>query len=150
MFEQLQTHRLSPKNQLTLLRGDRGLHGVEKTNVVCALPHRMRMRDGSPLPVILLLTEDELRLREERIRAREDVDNLTKERRIALLNGHVRLLNVDGQRRIVLPPHFVRLLQLDREVFMFASNTGVTIWRPEDWQRFSTDQADDDLDEIMI
>ena len=150
MFEQLPTQRISPKHQVTLPRGSRGLPGIDASAQVCALPHKMRMRDGTVLPVIVLLAEDELRQREERIRAREDVDAVTKERRIALLNGHVRTLAVDGQRRVVLPAHFVDLLKLDREVFMVSNNTSVTVWNPEDWRRYNDDEDDSGIDEVMI
>ena len=150
MFEQLQTHRLSPKNQVTLPKGNRGLPGVDETGQLCALPHRMRLHDGTPIPVVLLLTEDELRRREYRIRERDDVDAMTKERRIAKLNGHARLLSVDGQRRVVLPPHFVDLLKLEREVFMFASNNSVMVWNPQDWLRYDDDQDDSEMDDVMI
>lgn len=150
MFDQLQTHRLSPKNQVTLPRGNRGLPGVDEAGQLCAMPYHMRLRDGTKLPVVILLTEDELREREERIRAREDVDAMTKERRIAVLNGHVRILALDGQRRVVIPGHFVSLLKLEREVFMIASNNSVTVWNPQDWLRYASDQDDGDMDDVMI
>ena len=75
---------------------------------------------------------------------------MTKERRIAKLNGHARLLSVDGQRRVVLPRHFVDLLKLEREVFMFASNNSVMVWNPQDWLRYDDDQDDSEMDDVMI
>lgn len=150
MFDQLPTHRLSPKNQVTLPRGNRGLPGVDASGLVFALPHQMRLDDGARLPVVVFLVEEELRQREERIRAREDITAAAKERRIAILNGHVRQLAVDGQRRVVLPRHFVELLRLEREVFMFPSNNSVMLWNPSDWLRYTADQEDDDSDDLML
>ena len=54
MFDQLQTHRLSPKNQVTLPKGNRGLPGVDESGQLWALPHRMRLQDGTAIPVVLL------------------------------------------------------------------------------------------------
>lgn len=150
MFEQLPIHRLSPKHQVTLPRGSRGLGDVEAVGQVCAMPHRMRLRDGSAVPVVVLLSEDYLQQREEAIRAREDIDATAKERRIAKLNGHMRQLAVDRQRRVVLPPHFVDLLKLEREVFLFASNNSVMVWNPGDWRRYAADLDDEDDDDLML
>jgi DNA-binding transcriptional regulator/RsmH inhibitor MraZ len=136
MFDELPVQRMSPKHQVTLPKGARGLDGVDGLTYVCALPHRMTSPTGT-YPVILLLTEDELERRETAIRERTDLNVAEKERRIAMLNGHVRQLAVDGQRRIVMPPHFVRFLGADRTVFMFTNNTSVVVWKPEDWLAYN-------------
>ncbi len=151
MPEELPIQRLSPKNQVTLLRGARGLPQVEELPYICGLPHKMLAENGTAYPVIVLMTEQELEVREERIRADAELSNRRKERLIAQLNGNVRQLSVDGQRRVVLPPHFVRYVGVeDRRVFMYSSNTSVLIWKPEDWSAYNHQEEDDDSLLLMI
>lgn len=150
MLEHLQTSRISPKHQITLPRSTRGLPGIEEGAVVCALPRAMPLRDGSKLSALVVLTEEELRKREDAIRAREDIPAATKERLIAKLNGRVRQLAVDRQRRVVLPQHFVKMLNLDRDVYMFVNNQSVMIWHPNDWLRYNQDLEEEDADDLML
>lgn len=150
MLEHLPTSRISPKHQVTLPRSTRGLSGIEEGAEVCVLPHAMPLRDGSKLTTLVVLTEEELRKREDAIRARDDIPVATKERRIAMINGRVRQLSVDRQRRVVLPQHFVKMLQLERDVYMFVNNQSVMVWHPQDWLRYNQDLEEEDADDLML
>lgn len=151
MSNNLPTQRLSPKNQMTLPRGVRSLAGAEDQGFVCALPHAMSLPDGSGrVPVVVLMTEGELASRERAIRENPELDGRTKERQIALLNGHVRQLAIDNSRRVVLPPHFVERLKLEREVYLFGSNDSVLVWNPADWIRYSDPVDADDADDGLL
>jgi DNA-binding transcriptional regulator/RsmH inhibitor MraZ len=151
MLANLPTQRLSPKHQVTLPRGARGLQGAEEVGSLCAMPHRMKLPDGSgTVPVVILLTEQELQQRENDIRAREDLDAMNKERRIARLNGHVRQLAIDAHRRVVLPKHFVEHIAAEKDVFLFSNNASVLVWNPHDWLRYAEPVDDDDDDDFLV
>jgi len=144
MFDQLPVQRLSPKHQVTLLKGARGLAGADEQGQVCVLPHRMANDAGESFPVLVMLTEAELRERERRIREDDGLQPFEKERLIARLNGHVRVLTIDAQRRVVLPPHFVDYLEVEREVFMFSNNDSVLVWNPADWLAYAGTEGPED------
>lgn len=137
------TQRLSPKHQVTLPKGARAIARVEHEGYVCGRPDRMVLPGtGEQFPVIVLMEEAELERREEAIRGNPEIDPAMATYYIANLNGQVRRMAVDAQRRIVLPPHFVDYLKLEREVFMFSTNVTLLAWHPADWQRWTAAQDD--------
>jgi len=99
---------------------------------------------GDRFPVLVLMGEEELTRRENELRAMPDVDPAQLQYYIHTLNGPVRRMAVDAQRRIVLPAHFVDYLKLEREVYMYSTNVTVLAWHPDDWRRYSsTPEAED-------
>lgn len=147
MFANLPTQRLSPKHQMVLPRGLRGLPGVEEAGVVWARPRRLALPDGSGrVPVIELMVEAEIQRREQAIRDDPALDAGEKMHRVTRLNGHARQLSLDGQRRVVLPSHFVELLRLERAVYLFTQNNSVLVWNPEDWLAYAASGDDDEDD----
>lgn len=145
MVHSLPTQRLSPKHQVTLPRGARALTGADVEGYVCGTLHRMRKPEtGESFRVVVLMTERELQRREEAIRQNQELDPARAEALIADLNGNVQRMAIDAQRRVVLPGHFVRYLRLERELYMFSTNTTVLVWNPQDWLRWS---GGDDEDE---
>jgi DNA-binding transcriptional regulator/RsmH inhibitor MraZ len=137
------TQRLSPKNQVTLPKGARAIAQVETEGYVCGRPDRMTLPlTGEQFPVVVLMEEAELQRREDALRTNPQLDPAAQAYYIANLNGAVRRMAVDAQRRIVLPAHFVDYLKLEREVYMFSTNVTVLAWHPDDWQRWITAQED--------
>jgi len=148
MKPDLPTQRLSPKHQMTLPKGARALVGAESDGYVCGTLHRMRqLQTGAWHRVVVLLTETELHKREAAIRQNPELDPVTAEAHIARLNGNVQRMAIDGQRRVVLPKHFVVYLGLEREVYMFSTNNTVLVWHPETWLAWSGAAAADDAEE---
>jgi len=138
----LPTQKLSPKHQVTLPRGARALVNAESEGYVCGTLHRMqRPGESEQFRVVVLMAESELQRREQVIRDNPELDPMHAEMLIADLNGNVQRMAVDAQRRVVLPSHFVRYLELEREVYMFSTNTTVLVWRPQDWLRWSGQDA---------
>jgi DNA-binding transcriptional regulator/RsmH inhibitor MraZ len=139
----LPTQRLSPKHQVTLPKGARALATLGGEDPVCGRPDFMVLpTTGERFPVLTLMSEEELERREASIRTNPQLDPAMQAAWIANLNGAVRRMAVDAQRRIVLPAHFVDFLKLDREVYMFSTNVTVLAWNPDDWQRW-TDAQDE-------
>ncbi|NRA37926.1 MAG: hypothetical protein HRU15_07290 [Planctomycetes bacterium] len=151
MAPHIPTQRISAKNQVTLPRSARGLLGTEKEAALCGLQQPMRcLSDDGKFPVVLLMTENELRKTEQRILDNESLDPLKKQNMIMQLNGKVHRMSVDGQNRIVLPGHFVEYLGLERDVFMFSTNNGVAVWNPKDWEAYNANQDEDELGTYLL
>ena len=147
MAVDLPTQRLSPKHQVTLIKGARALIEAEADGYVCGTVHRMiQPQTGERFPVVVLLSERELQRREDAIRDNPGLSPIAIEAQVARLNGKVQRMNMDAQRRIVLPSHFVRYLRLAQDVFMFSTNTSVMVWNPDDWRRWDGD--DDNADDV--
>lgn len=140
----LPTQRLSPKNQVTLPKGARAIAAVEQEGYVCGRPDVMvHPVSGDRFPILVLMGEEELSRREDQLRALPDIDPAQLQYYINTLNGPVRRMAVDAQRRIVFPGHFVDYLKLEREVYMYSTNVTVLAWHPDDWRRYSTVQDAD-------
>lgn len=134
----LPTQRLSPKNQVTIPREARAL--AEKTDAshLRGLLHGIpKAGTGEIFRVVLLMTEAELKRREERILADEKLTGEQKVQLVTEMNGGAALMAVDGQRRIVLPAHFVAYLGLERDVFLNSTNTTIQVWNPEHFQQWT-------------
>lgn len=134
----LPTQRLSPKNQVTIPREARALLAAGEVDHLRGMKHGIARSGGGPtFPVVVLLTEKELQRREQKI---IDDPALSPEQRVELvtrLNGEMAMMSIDAQHRIVLPPHFVSYLKLDREVFFVCTNTTIQVWRPDDYRAWS-------------
>lgn len=130
------TNRLSPKNQVTLPRDAAALAG-DPTHVR-ALPYRMPGRgDGDAThPVVLLMTETDLRTRERRIADDPAIPAQQKMRLIVELNAHAVALAIDDQRRVVLPAHLVEYLGLERDVLFVATGDLIYAWNPDAFRRW--------------
>lgn len=131
------THRLSPKNQLTLPRDAVQLNGLAQLR---ALPHALPGRsDPQQLhPVVLLMSEEELRRCERRIIEDAALPPVEKMVKVQELNAYAVVLAIDDQRRIVLPQHLVQHLGLQarREAFFVVTGAIVYLWNPEEFQRW--------------
>lgn len=152
MLASLPTQRLSPKHQLTLARGLRALAGIDESGCVWARPVRLAVaaETGVTVPAIEVMPEVEIQRREAAIREDQALSPAEKVRRVALLNGLARSLSLDGQRRVVLPGHFVEHLALDRDVFLFSQNASVLVWNPADWLRYSAPVVGSAADEAEL
>jgi DNA-binding transcriptional regulator/RsmH inhibitor MraZ len=149
-------HRLSPKNQVTLPRDARSLAALADGDVVCAMPRKALHEDPARrFPVVTLVTLPELRAREEKLRARYAGDEVTRFRKLQVFNEGIRQLAVDGQRRIVLPAHFVAHVGIggDRDLYFSCSNDTIQLWNPTHylaWKGETVDGSDSDLDALMF
>ena len=140
----LPTQRLSPKNQVTIPREARALlqeGGVDHLRgMKHAMPGLGSAEHGAPhplFPILLLLTEQELQRREQRI---IDDARLSPEQRLHLvtaLNGEMASMAIDAQHRVVLPAHLVGYLGLERDVFFVCTNTTIQVWNPADYLTWS-------------
>lgn len=130
------TNRLSPKNQVTLPRDADGLAGVDK---VRALPHWMPGKSdrAQRSPVVLLMNEAELRKRERRIIDAPDLSADDKLVFVQDLVSRAAPLNVDEQRRVVVPQHLIDYLGVERDVLFVCSGDLVYLWNPDEFQRWS-------------
>ncbi len=151
------TQRVSPKHQVTLLKGARALVEAEADGYVCGTVHRMMHQHSQErFPVVVLFSERELQRREEAIRSNQTLSPMAVEAQVARLNGNVQRMNLDAQRRIVLPAHFVRYLGLAQDVYMFSTNTSVMVWNPDDWRRWqeadeaAADVSQDEVPCVMV
>jgi DNA-binding transcriptional regulator/RsmH inhibitor MraZ len=137
---------LSPKNQVTIPREARALLQAGKVGHLRGMKHAIQKAGGTIgageiFPLLLLLTEQELQRREQKI---IDAPNLTPEQRLHLvtnLNGEMALMAIDTQHRVVLPAHLVKYLGLDRDVFFVCTNTTIQVWNPEHYLRWSSGDA---------
>ena len=137
----LLTHRLSPKNQVTIPAEGRSLL-AEGEAVFCGRTHAMpRLPESSgsdeAYPVVLLMGRTELRRREQAIRQDPALSPLQREALAVKLRATVEEMNLDGQNRIVLPQTFVQHLGLDRDVFFVVMNDSIRVWNPEHFARWS-------------
>lgn len=141
----IQTQKLSPKNQVTLPKGARALEAVVPGDgYVCIKPDVMPGRnEGERSKVIVLMTEDEVNARDTAIRASAELSQAEKLRAILHFNGDIVRVAVDTQRRVVLPGHLVSWLSLEREIYMFSTNTAVIGWHPDEWRKWKGVDDDD-------
>lgn len=133
---ELTTFRLSPKNQVTLLKGVRALATAEADGYVWVKPDKQRGPDGTVHPLLVVMTEAEKERRDQALRDDPSLTPAQKQHLIMLFNGGMARLNLDGQRRVVLPASLVKYLGLTGEVYMFSTNTAVMMWNPEAWRRY--------------
>ena len=80
---------------------------------------------------------DRAAARETTIREHPALSPAQKEAAIISLNGDAVWMKVDAQHRIVLAAHLVQYLNLEREVYMFSTNSALNLWHPAEWQRWS-------------
>jgi len=133
----LPTNRLSPKNQVTLPGDARTFGGGDLPKQLHGLPHGMTSDRGETFPVLVIMSDSELRRREQKIL---DDARLTGEQKLNLvtrLNGGLATMAVDAQHRVVLPPHVVAHLKVDRDVFLVATNTTIQVWNPDHYRRWA-------------
>jgi len=123
---------------VTLPKGARALTGAESEGYVCGTMHVLQREPaGEQFKVVVLMLEAELQSREQAIRENPEFTPQQQAALIADLNGNVQRMSLDAQRRVVLPSHFVGWLALERELYMFSTNTTVLVWHPHDWLRWS-------------
>lgn len=150
----LPTYRLSPKNQVTLPRDARSLADVSEGGVVCGVPGRSLHQDQTKLfPLITLMTVAEVTAREAAMRAAFAGDQARQFQLINQFNAGLKHMAVDGQRRIVLPPHFVEYLGVERDLLFICTNTTVHVWNPEHylaWRGEPDEEIRLTLDRFMV
>lgn len=142
------TNRLSPKNQVTLPRDAAALAGEPAH--VRALPHWMpgKSEPSARSPVVLLMTEAELRRRERRIIDDQRLGSLDKQRLVMQLNAGAESLAIDDQRRVVLPQPLVDYLRLERDAFFVATGDLIYLWNPDEFRRWSEAPAPADAPDL--
>lgn len=130
------TNRLSPKNQVTLPREAQALAGAPAH--LRALPHWMPGRADSRQrhPVVLLMTEADLRRRERKIIDSPEVPALHKQNLVMELNAGAVQLAIDDQRRVVIPAHQVEYLALERDALFVCTGDLIYLWNPAEFQRW--------------
>lgn len=150
----LPTNRLSPKNQVTLPRDARSLAGVTEGGVVCGLPNRAIHEDPAKrFPIVTLMTVDELSNRELQVRNHYESRGESSFKALNKLNEGLKQMTVDGQRRIVLPPHFVDYLEADKDLLFICTNSTVYVWNPERylaWRGEPDEQTQLTLDRFLV
>jgi DNA-binding transcriptional regulator/RsmH inhibitor MraZ len=150
----LPTYRLSPKNQVTLPRDARSLAGVADGGVVCGLPNRAIHDDPTRrFPIVTLMTVEEVTERERLLRERCDQQGVSPFAYLNRLNEGLKQMPVDGQRRIVLPSHFVEYLGVDRDLLFICTNSTVYVWNPDNylaWRGEADEQTQLTLDRLMV
>jgi DNA-binding transcriptional regulator/RsmH inhibitor MraZ len=150
----LQTYRLSPKNQVTLPRDARSLSHLGEGGVICGLPSRAIHEDPKrKLPIVTLMTVEVVIERERELREQAQREGQSPFAMINFFNEGLKQMTVDGQRRIVLPPHFVEHLGVERDLLFISTNTSVYVWNPDHYQTW---RGEDDertrlaLDRLMV
>lgn len=131
------TNRLSPKNQVTLPRDAAALAGDPAH--IRALAHWMpgKADRAQRSPVVLLMTEGDLRKRERRI---IDAPNFSHEDKLVMvqdLNSRAAQLAIDDQRRVVIPAHLVEYLKLERDALFVTTGDMIFLWNPDEFLRWS-------------
>lgn len=131
------TNRLSPKNQVTLPRDASALAGEPAH--LRALAHWMpgKADRSQRSPVVLLMTESELRKRERRIIDAPQLSAEDKQILVQNLNAGAESLAIDDQRRVVLPQTLVEYLKLDRDAFFVTTGDLIYLWNPDEFRRWS-------------
>jgi DNA-binding transcriptional regulator/RsmH inhibitor MraZ len=134
----LPTQRLSPKNQVTIPRDARALTACGEVDHLRGMTHAItKSGTNQSFPVLILVTEDELKRREQKITEDPALTQVQKVELVTLLNGGAASMAIDGQHRVVLPPHFVEYLKLDRDVFFVCTNSVIQVWNPDDYLAWS-------------
>jgi DNA-binding transcriptional regulator/RsmH inhibitor MraZ len=130
-------HRLSPKNQVTLPREASPLAGEPAH--LRALAHWMpgKADRSQRSPVVLLMTEAELRKRERRIIDASQLSAEDKQILVQHLNAGAEALAIDDQRRVVLPQPLVDYLKLGRDAFFVTTGDIIYLWNPDEFRRWS-------------
>jgi DNA-binding transcriptional regulator/RsmH inhibitor MraZ len=133
----LSTHRLSPKNQVTIPSKSRALlAGAD--GALHALPHAMPKGGTQQVwPIVLLLTAAELNRREQLILADAALAPSAKAELVTRLRGLAEELAVDQQNRVVLPQAFVQRLGLDRDVFFVVTSSAIQVWNPDHYRQWA-------------
>ena len=131
------TNRLSPKNQVTLPRDAAALVGDPAH--LRALAHWMpgKADRAQRSPVVLLMSEVELRKRERRIIDAPALSAEDKQILVQSLNAGATVLAIDDQRRVVVPQHLVDYLKLERDALFVTTGDLIYLWNPEEFQRWS-------------
>jgi len=131
------TNRLSPKNQVTLPRDAAALVGEPAQ--VRALAHWMpgKAERSQRSPVVLLMSDSELRKRERRIIEATHLSAEDKQVLVQSLNAGAAVLGIDDQRRVVVPQHLVDYLKLERDALFVTTGDLIYLWNPEEFQRWS-------------
>jgi len=131
------TNRLSPKNQVTLPRDAAALIGDPAH--VRALAHWMPGKSDRTQrsPVVLLMSESELRKRERRIIEAANLSAEDKQVLVQSLNAGAAVLGIDDQHRVVVPKHFVDYLKLERDALFVTTGDLIYLWNPDEFQRWS-------------
>jgi DNA-binding transcriptional regulator/RsmH inhibitor MraZ len=147
------TNRLSPKNQVTLPRDAAALAGDPAQ--IRALAHWMpgKADPANRSPVVLLMTEADLRKRERRIIDAGDLPAETKQVLVQDLNARAAALAIDDQRRVVLPAHLVEYLKLDRDVLFVTTGDLIYLWNPDEfraWSAAATPAGAPDLSRFIL
>lgn len=145
------TNRLSPKNQVTLPRDAAALAGVERVRALAHwMPGKAERQQRSP--VVVLMTEAELRRRERLIIEAPNLSPADKLVHVQDLNAGAVQLNVDEQRRVVLPQHLIDYLGLQRDILFVAAGDKVFAWNPDEFQRWNNPQqpATTDLTQFLV
>jgi DNA-binding transcriptional regulator/RsmH inhibitor MraZ len=141
------TYRLSPKNQVTLPRESQIVAGGPSH--LRALPHWMpgRAAPGVRHPVVLLMTEADLRRRERKIIDSPELTPIQKQNLVMELNAGAVQLAVDEQHRVVIPAHQVEYLALGRDALFVSTGDLIYLWNPAEFQRWrDVDSAPDTPD----
>jgi DNA-binding transcriptional regulator/RsmH inhibitor MraZ len=148
------TFRLSPKNQVTLPRDARSLAGLGEDSVVCGRPGQALHADpAKQVPILSLMTVEEVARREEALRAEFGRDQNTLFRLLTTFNAGIKQMAVDGQRRIVLPGAFVEYLGVERDVLFICTNSTVQVWNPQHflaWSAGPDEQTRTTLDRFAV
>lgn len=130
------TNRLSPKNQATLPREAQLLVGGPSH--LRALPHWMPGRSDPTYhhPVVVLMTEADLRRRERKIIDSPIHTEAQKQNLVMDLNAGAVQLAIDDQRRVVIPAQQVEYLTLGRDVLFVCTGDLIYLWNPDEFQRW--------------
>lgn len=141
-------HRLSPKNQVTLPRDAGALAGEPRH--LRALAHWMPGKTvrSQRSPVVLLMTEAELRKRERRIIDAPNLGADDKQILVQSLNAGAESLAIDDQRRVVLPQPLVEYLKLDRDAHFVTTGDLIYLWNPDEFRRWSEAPASADAPDL--
>ncbi len=142
------TNRLSPKNQVTLPRDAAALAGDPAQ--IRALAYLMpgKADPAQRSPVVLLMTEADLRRRERRIIEAPDITPERKQVLVQDLNAQAATLAIDDQRRVVVPAHLVDYLKLDRDVLFVTTGDLIYLWNPDEFRSWSAAAAPADAPDL--
>lgn len=145
-------HRLSPKNQVTIPREARVLTGAARVEYLRAKRHVVKKPgSGEIFRLVVLMTEQELQAREQRIHSRAELSDEQKFQYITLLNDSMKMVALDAQNRVVLPGECVAHLELaeNRDVKFVCTNSLVQVWNPEHFQRFIGPDSEQSFDPVL-
>ena len=146
----LPTHRLSPKNQVTIPGKARGLLREGESVLYGRTHHMPKAGSNEAFPMLLLMSATEMARREQLIRQDPALTPVQKETLAIKLHALVEDLHLDGQNRVVLPARFVEHLGADKDVFFVATNSAVHVWHPDTFLRWSDAAAGPALDDYLF